>query len=154
MIVIAIIGILAAALFPAIENYLGRGRDASRVANLKDIALALTNFVSDKVDSYPAGPVNCDISAALFPFIGKVLKDTIPTRNHGCGPNGFYGYGTWIININDYYAISADLESAFGGYWYATGGNNPFTGDLSIADINNVKYNLIKWSGSLYVISQ
>ena len=37
MIVIAIIGILAAALYPAITNYIGRCRDAQRVANLKDI---------------------------------------------------------------------------------------------------------------------
>ncbi len=37
MIVIAIIGILAAALFPSITQYIERGRDASRTAHLRDI---------------------------------------------------------------------------------------------------------------------
>jgi prepilin-type N-terminal cleavage/methylation domain-containing protein len=37
MIVIAIIGILAAALFPAMTGYLQRARDSGRIAALKNI---------------------------------------------------------------------------------------------------------------------
>ncbi len=40
MIVIAIIGILAVALFPSLTNYIQRGRDAARTSHLKDIANA------------------------------------------------------------------------------------------------------------------
>ena len=41
MIVIAIIGILAAALFPSMTGYLKRSRDAARTSNMKDIATAM-----------------------------------------------------------------------------------------------------------------
>lgn len=154
MIVIAIIGILAAALFPAITNYIWRWRDASRVANLKDIGLALTNFASDNKEDYPSTPINCDLSGSLMVFLSKELKDPFPTRDHGCGPNWFYGYGTWVNNLTRYYGISANLEMQFGGYWNASGSNNPFTGTLDATDINNLKFNLSKWAGPLYVLSQ
>ena len=41
MIVIAIIGILAAALFPSLTAYLKRSRDAARIAHLKDVTTAI-----------------------------------------------------------------------------------------------------------------
>ena len=41
MIVIAIIGILAASLFPSLTNYLERSRDAARIANIKDASTAI-----------------------------------------------------------------------------------------------------------------
>jgi type IV pilus assembly protein PilE len=41
MIVIAIIGILAATLFPALTSYLARGRDTSRAAGIKEISTAI-----------------------------------------------------------------------------------------------------------------
>jgi type IV pilus assembly protein PilE len=53
MIVIAIIGILAAALFPSLTSYLKRSRDAGRSANLNTIATAVGAFYSD-TESYPS----------------------------------------------------------------------------------------------------
>ncbi len=154
MIVIAIIGILAAALFPAIANYIGRWRDAARIAWLNDISKALTNYATDKKESYPSTPLNCDLSWSILQFVGKEVIDPIHIRDHGCGPNGFYGYGTGIILLTNQYSISAYLETAFWGYWNATWSTNPFTGSLDAADINNLKYNLTKWSGPLYVLFQ
>ena len=59
MIVIAIIGILAAALFPSMTNYLKRSRDAARASGMKDIATALGAFYSDK-EKYPSkAATNC-----------------------------------------------------------------------------------------------
>ena len=48
MIVIAIIGILAAALFPSLTAYLARGRDTSRTAGIKEINTALAGYQLDK----------------------------------------------------------------------------------------------------------
>ena len=48
MIVIAIIGILAAALFPSLTSYLARGRDTSRAAGLKEISTGIAAFNVDK----------------------------------------------------------------------------------------------------------
>ena len=154
MIVIAIIGILAAALFPAITNYIGRWRDASRIAGLNDISKALTNYANDQKETYPSTPLDCDLSGSILQFIGKPVIDPLKWRDNGCGPNGFYAYGTGYIQITNHYSISAYLENAVWGYWDASGSTNPFTGTLDPADINNLKYNLTKGSGPLYVLFQ
>jgi type IV pilus assembly protein PilE len=52
MIVIAIIGILAASLFPSLTGYLKRSRDAARTSHLKDISNAVGAYYSDK-ETYP-----------------------------------------------------------------------------------------------------
>ena len=54
MIVIAIIGILAAALFPSLTAYLKRSRDAGRSANLNTISTAVGGYYSD-TEKYPLG---------------------------------------------------------------------------------------------------
>lgn len=47
MIVIAIVGILAVSLFPSLTAYLRRGRDAARMANIKDASSAVSAYYSD-----------------------------------------------------------------------------------------------------------
>jgi prepilin-type N-terminal cleavage/methylation domain-containing protein len=53
MIVIAIIGILAAALFPSFTNYIQRGRDTARLADIDTLSKTLTVFFTQN-DRYPA----------------------------------------------------------------------------------------------------
>ncbi len=62
MIVIAIIGILAAALFPSLTAYLKRSRDAARIAHLKDITTALGAYYSDQ-EGYPTPIVSGCLSS-------------------------------------------------------------------------------------------
>jgi prepilin-type N-terminal cleavage/methylation domain-containing protein len=52
MIVIAIIGILAAALFPAFSNYVQRGRDVARVADIDNLSKGFTLYYSEN-ENYP-----------------------------------------------------------------------------------------------------
>ena len=52
MIVIAIIGVLATALFPSVTNYIERGRDAARMSHLKDITNAIGAYYADN-EKYP-----------------------------------------------------------------------------------------------------
>jgi prepilin-type N-terminal cleavage/methylation domain-containing protein len=52
MVVIAILGILAAALFPAYTNYIQRGRDTSRLAGIDELSKMLTLYYSEK-EAYP-----------------------------------------------------------------------------------------------------
>ncbi len=47
LIVIAIIGVLAAALYPTIRDALSRGRDAAREGNINNIITALETYNSD-----------------------------------------------------------------------------------------------------------
>ena len=154
MIVIAIIGILASALYPAISNYIWRGRDTARIAWLTETAKALTNFASDQKETYPVWRTDCDLSWSLSSLLWKVIIDPILTRNHGCWSNWHYWYWTWENALVNHYSISAYLEADYWGYWNATGWNNPFTWNLDATDINNLQYNLIKWTGALYALYQ
>jgi prepilin-type N-terminal cleavage/methylation domain-containing protein len=52
MIVIAIIGILAAALFPALTSYLSRGRDTKKIAEIKQLNTALIVYKIDTGGHY------------------------------------------------------------------------------------------------------
>ena len=118
MIVIAIIGILAAALFPSLTSYLARGRDTSRAAGIKEISTAVAAYNVDK-SSFPAGTAagspSCassgNITAAYMP---KMPVD--PTKSSAnCGTPGLYGYGTGTANGTTTVLLSATFENANGG---------------------------------------
>lgn len=47
IIVMAIIAILAAALFPSLTRYLARGRNSARVAHIQEISRALAAYATD-----------------------------------------------------------------------------------------------------------
>ena len=77
MIVIAIIGILAAALFPSLTSYLAGSRDSGRVANLRSIKVAATSYYTNNGD-YEAivGASNCVDTAVINQYMSnKVPKD-------------------------------------------------------------------------------
>ena len=57
MIVIAIIGILAASLFPAYANYITRGRDTSRLGHIDTLSKTMTLYFSEN-DKYPPSGVD------------------------------------------------------------------------------------------------
>jgi type II secretory pathway pseudopilin PulG len=55
LIVVVIIGILAAALIPRVQSAQSRARDVARIAHMKDISTALELYSFDSA-SYPTGP--------------------------------------------------------------------------------------------------
>jgi type II secretory pathway pseudopilin PulG len=150
MIVIAIIGVLAAALFPSVTWYILRWRDTARISALRDIGGSLMNYYNDK-NIFPSGPVDCNLTTALTSYLWKIPTDPVNSRNNGCGNNGNFWYGTWIVWPIFHYVVSADLENPLGWYWNASWGTNPFTGTLSPTGINDLKFNLQKSAGPLYV---
>ena len=52
MIVLALIGIIAAALFPTITSYINRGRDVTRISDIKTLSARFQNYMHD-TESYP-----------------------------------------------------------------------------------------------------
>ena len=116
MIVIAIIGILAAALFPSLTSYLKRSRDAARAANLKDISNAVGAFYSDR-EGYPYG-TGCIYSAQLGASYMEagVPLDPVAARNNGCGANGAYGYGAGTgVGSAPQFVLASIFENEYGG---------------------------------------
>ncbi len=121
MIVIAIIGILAAALFPSMTSYLKRSRDTARISNLKDITSAVGAFYADK-ERYPDHSNSCvdsgstGLSANYLPK-GTPIDPQGATRTNGCGNSGQYGYGSGMNATNSapQYMVTAIFENTNGG---------------------------------------
>ena len=128
MIVIAIIGILAAALFPSLTAYLKRSRDAGRSANLNTIATAIGAFYSDK-ERYPhvLGTDGCVINIQdsftgtnYFPK-GLPNDPLATTAQSPCGTvtnsKSQYGYGhsgSTTTKADIGYVVSAIMENQAG----------------------------------------
>ncbi len=88
MIVIAIIGILAAALFPSLTSYLARGRDTSRVSGIKEITTAVSAFTIDNGGTVPNGTGASNACVPRSQLAGTYLKskwptDPVATTTHG-----------------------------------------------------------------------
>ncbi len=52
MIVLAIIGLIAWALFPTITSYISRGRDVTRISDIKELSARFQNYMHDW-EAYP-----------------------------------------------------------------------------------------------------
>lgn len=90
MIVIAIIGILAAALFPSLTSYLRRSRDAARISHIKDISNAVGAYYSDN-ETYPTSTGCLDSSALSTTYLeAGIPRDPSSGHENGCGASSFY----------------------------------------------------------------
>lgn len=156
LIIMAIIGILAAALFPSLMSYLGRGRDAQRISSLKEIGSAVMNYETDASvfplwTSLGSGTIqNCINPLVLINQLPKFPYDPNKNSTLSCWIAGLYGYWTWRVNGTIVVAFSSIFENPIG--W------NTFTGLLMFQG-NNIPSasliyidTLIKGSGSGYVI--
>ena len=90
MVVIAIIGILAALLFPTLSRSLARARQIHCVSNLRQIGIGLQNFVANN-HAYPSfsGGTNGDNSGFWFYQLERGgFDDSKPKTN-------FFSEGVW-----------------------------------------------------------
>lgn len=113
MIVIAIIGILAATLFPSLTGYLARGRDTGRVGDLRAIGLVLSSNTTQGAALPASSPAGCLPSA----LSGMTTTPTDPTRtksNMSCSSaagSGAYAYGTGTSSgLGTMYVLGVALE--------------------------------------------
>ena len=128
MIVIAIIGILAASLFPLMTGYLERSRDAGRIAALNNIKAVLQTFYADYNGAYPVAYTGTVIgdrclstSTGAHPdtnfsnlFSAKKLPTDPRTTStvNGCTNSASVGsYGYVVLNNGALYALYAKLEN-------------------------------------------
>jgi type II secretory pathway pseudopilin PulG len=120
MIVIAIIGILAASLFPLMTGYLERSRDAGRIAALNNVKSVLQTYYADNNGSYPlAAGQGCLTNASgsttdvalngLFAAKSAPLDPQSTQKTLPCNTNGSYGYA--VINNTGAYALWARMEN-------------------------------------------
>jgi type IV pilus assembly protein PilE len=160
MIVIAIIGILAAALFPSLTSYLARGRDTSRVSAIKEISTGIAAFNVDR-STFPAGTSNgvsgptvaeCVSANTLSGYVPKLPVDPTATRTSNCGTAGLYGYGTGLDNGTISVLLSAVMENPNGGNSSNATGVNNYQGNALTPTQMAVTAGTSKGAGSGYVI--
>ena len=156
MIVIAIIGILAAALFPSMTGYLKRSRDTARASNLKDIANSLGAYYSDQ-EKYPSRNGNCFSSADAVIYSGNTayLPKGLPTdpvssrtNENGCAGRN-YGYNTGTVGggtVGNAYQLTGLFENANGGNTGAT------ITALMAATAFTANFSVSRGAGSGYII--
>lgn len=99
LIVIAIIGILSAALLVSFGGARSSARDARRIADLRQVQTALELYFN-KESQYPATP-------ATWAGLGTALGIRIP--NDPLSPSREYAYEAY--NSNQSYVLSASLEA-------------------------------------------
>ncbi|MBX9809194.1 type II secretion system GspH family protein [Candidatus Gracilibacteria bacterium] len=111
MVVIAIIGILAVAIFPALTSYLANSRDSARIANIRNIKVASSAYFTNNNNfNQIVTSSSCINSGALSPFMGgNVLMDDTIYTHAGC--SGDYAASTGRLNASPALALYAQLES-------------------------------------------
>jgi type II secretory pathway pseudopilin PulG len=136
LVVIAIIGTLAAALFPSLTRYLLRTRDTARIKDIVDIAFSLESYRMEN-EKYPQHERKIESPSGIG-------------YNEGCGANGKYGYGISTgetINI-----LMARMENPYGGNYVSTGELLvDMTGTLSSISLGNAPYYMKRGTGSTYL---
>ncbi len=110
MIVIAIIGVLAAALFPAMSGYLSRSRDTARVSHVGQLITASSTFFQDNETYNGAINGTCVNSGQLNKYMGGKTP-TNGAATHCATEVGAYGAGSGTIGGAQAIAISAVLEN-------------------------------------------
>jgi prepilin-type N-terminal cleavage/methylation domain-containing protein/prepilin-type processing-associated H-X9-DG protein len=95
LVVIAIIAILAAILFPVFAKVREKARQTSCASNEKQIGLALTQYVQDYDEKYPARQYNGDAAQswriAVFPYVKARGVFACPSNPTGTA-SGFDAY--------------------------------------------------------------
>ncbi len=163
LVVIAIIAILAAILFPVFAKAREKARQSSCQSNLKQIGLALNQYVSDYDQRYPA----CDlanvagstqsleiawdgwISNGLMPYCKNYQTFQCPSRQNGdfvqpqTGQRVSYGYNY----LSFYNTAEADVANSAAGVaqmivmydsdWSWCNGMPPVAYDIQGRDIND-----------------
>jgi len=95
LVVIAIIAILAAILFPVFAKVREKARQTSCASNMKQIGLALIQYVQDYDERYPAREYDNDPAKSwrigVFPYVKAKGVFSCPSNPTGT-VNGFDGY--------------------------------------------------------------
>jgi prepilin-type N-terminal cleavage/methylation domain-containing protein len=156
MIVIAIIGVLAAALFPSMTGYLKRSRDTARASHLKDISNGLGAYYADQ-ERYPSRNGNCISSSDTVAFSGNSAylpkgmpldPTTTRTNDNGCAGRA-YGYNTGSVNGSTpgtAYQLTALFENLNGGNTGAT------ITSLMAATAFTSDFGAVRGAGSGYIV--
>lgn len=131
LIVIVIIGILAAALIPRLTGIQQRARDTSRQADVNQTNQAIQMYAVDNTGNYPTGVDYVGLEALLtnylsdFPNEARSGQGLDATTCTTAGDNYWYA-----ASAGSGYVVTANLESV-------SGGNDGTCNDIAAPDGND-----------------
>jgi prepilin-type N-terminal cleavage/methylation domain-containing protein len=105
LVVIAIIGILSSVVLASLNSARSKGRDATRVTDIKQLQLAFELYF-DSCGQYPAGPLTPNVANGCSGVTLGTFISTIPTDP---STRAAYAYTTGTGNTT--YVIGATLEN-------------------------------------------
>lgn len=113
LVVIAIIGVLASIVLASLSGARAKSRDARRIADTKQIQLALELYYDATSQTYPTATATCDIAGgAFFGLQALVTGGFIPSVPRDPQGTACYKYVTNATPTpaNTVYHLSATLE--------------------------------------------
>ncbi len=106
MVVVAIIGMLSSVVLSSLNTARGKGRDAQRISDIKQLKTALQLYYEDNGQTYPTA-----LSGLAPKYIGKIPTDpssqTISAFTCGAGN---YCYAYYPSTSPNFYHLGAKLE--------------------------------------------
>lgn len=117
LVVIAIIAILAAILFPVFARARENARKANCLSNLKQLGNALSMYVQDYDERYPAAdyadsrlsPAGIFWASCLYPYVKNYRVYRCPTAG-GRGSDNALAYWNWTFPISPDYGWNTYLN--------------------------------------------
>src|ERR1035438_10431281 len=85
MIVVAIIGILAAIAIPQFANLVSKSQEGRTKANLGTIRSALSIYYGDTEGWYPTGPGALGLLSASARYLNKIPNADLPATTNSAG---------------------------------------------------------------------
>ena len=120
LVVIAIVGLLAALLLPVFNNARESARTTSCASNLKQIGTAISLYVNDNSQRYPlvAQPANCTWVDTIYPYTKSTAVFSCPSVQHGeyvpgCGAAEFLDDDDIATDSYDGFNGSYDMVTPF-----------------------------------------
>lgn len=150
LIVIVIIGILAAALLPRLSSARGRANDVARKADLQQTAAALISYNIDKgtypeayanqADTNPSGPLSDIKDELISAGMSSIPKDPNSSRVFdgiiNCAEPGQYCYTPATKRVaNAWFILMAGTETEWGSNYVVADDTYPFAQDSNILTI-------------------
>ena len=154
MMVLVVIGLLVAVIYPASANYFARSRDADRKADLSSAAVTMSNYFRD-FRMYPAADADGCLDPNSLSNVYGYQTIQLPTSpknsqyDEGCGSNGRYGYGTGAAS----YILSARTEMLYGGNY--SGSTEGMVGNITHTGWTNANNPTLRYdrAGNIFLMS-
>jgi hypothetical protein len=121
MIVIAIIGILASALYPTISNYFKRAKEAGLFQEIRIMGIAAnTDFIDFESYAWDSGPSWCQFATGALAYAQWTWSSTLPRFVQ----RGLYPLGKWLSvpkGVDPWYCFDwQNWDQALSYTWWAS----------------------------------